>query len=119
MTGQNFQLEVGENNLEIFPNHKMKPYGYDFKRYWPHMDGEPSFFAKVVALFKCLITESTWISMYSIWHTEINVNDEISILGILKFDADSNLYFMDKPIAVVKNDVSDGLESLQNELMKS
>ena len=83
------------------------------------MDGEPSFFSKVVALFKCLLTESTWISMYSIWHTEINVNDEISILGILKFDADSNLYFMDKPIAVVKNDVSDGLESLQNELMKS
>ena len=95
----------------------MEPYGYDFSQYQPHVDGEQSIFQKIIVYLKAVLAPSTWISFYSIWHTEIEVNDEISILGILRVDPDTNIYFMDKPIAVLKNEVSNSLSDLQWKLM--
>ena len=71
----------------------------------------------MVTYFRSFLSPATWASLYTIWHTEIEINDEISILGILKIDPDSNVFFMEKPIAILKNDVGNGLESLKLALM--
>ena len=91
----------------------MEPYGYDFSQYRPHLDNEMGFFWKALLYLKTVLAPSTWISFYSVWHTEIEVNDEISILGILRIDPETGVYFMDKPFAVLKNEVSSSLSDLQ------
>lgn len=57
--------------------------------------------------------------MYTLYKSEIEIDDEISIFGILKFDKNSNAYFMDAPIAILKNEIGNGLESLKESIMYS
>ena len=48
-------------------------------------------------------------ALYTVYTGSIQVNNEVSIYGLLKLDSESKLYFMDKPIAFFKNEIAKGI----------
>lgn len=44
----------------------------------------------------------TTSQFYYIMKSEVKVDDEISVFGLLKYDAKNGLYVMDKPMSMLK-----------------
>ena len=71
-----------------------------------------------MVFFKSILKPASWFTMFSMVTSSVRISEELSIFGILKFDKDTG-YFMDKPIAIVANQLSSGLDDLKTDLFSS
>lgn len=51
--------------------------------------------------------------------SKIYVGDQLSIFGILRFDQNSNLYFLEQPIAVLKDSAMETIDKLKKSLFQT
>jgi hypothetical protein len=72
----------------------------------------------MIIFFKSILKPSSWFTMFSMVTSTVKISDELSIFGILKFDKETG-YFMDKPIAVISNQIASGLDDLKLDIFSS
>ena len=55
-------------------------------------------------------------SYYTVCSSSISVGDKVNIFGLLRLDKDSDVLFIDKPLAYFSGCLKDGIDSFKNSL---
>jgi len=112
---QNFVLDMHGSQVNIYPSQKTGVFGFKDRFYKPYASSE-SVLDNVILFFQSILRPSLSATLYSVSSMSVKISDELDICGVLRLDKESNVYFMDQPLAFLKDEVGNGLEDLKTSL---
>ena len=113
IVAQNFLVKTpwtGKQVL-IYPQAKTLAYGLTETCFKPH--NNQGWWAN---LFDLVCNPGIVASYYTVCGSSISVGDQINVFGLLRLDEDSNILFMDKPLAYFSGRLQEGLDAFKTAL---